>query len=253
MKVGIGAAAYISNDEHFRLAKETIESIKSTEHEIEFCFVVNFLGKKEYREYLESIGTVLDNIENIVSRSWNRSIDFLLDRGCDYVIVPNLDLVFKSNLVDNLVKFAEDSKDKFILWTAMPWGELESLEEALEYDNAPETPHFSCFMVDHRLFEMVGEFDENFKAAYNEDLDMHYRIKLVGQIAVGYEGARFFHQGGGSRTIKSDPELERRNHITHDANNKYFVAKWGYKPPTASDEFTKDMYKYPFNDPEWSG
>lgn len=253
MKVGIGAAVYISNDIHLLYAKQTIDSIKSANHEIEFCFVVNFLGKSSYRTYLESVGTVLDNDENIVSRSWNRAIDLLLDHGCDYVIVPNLDLIFKSTLVDNLVDFAEATKDKFILWTALPWGDRESIEQAVEAEGSPETPHFSCFMIDRRLFEKVGRFDENFRAAYNEDLDMHYRIKLAGETAVGFEGARFFHQGGGSRTIQSDPDLLRRNYITHDANNKYFIAKWGYKPPTASDEFTKDMYKVPFNDPNWSG
>ena len=247
MKIGIGAAVYISNDVHLQFAKETIDSIKSKNHEIRFCFVVNYLAKASYREYLESVGTVLDNTENIVSQSWNKAINFLLYNGADYVVVPNLDLVFKSTLVDNLVDFAEQTKDNYILWTALPWGEKESIEEAIEGEGSPETPHFSCFMVDHRLFAKVGMFDENFKAAYNEDLDMHYRIKRKGETAVGYEGARFFHQGGGSRTIQSDPELLARNHITHDANDKYFVAKWGYKPPTADDAFTKDMYKYPFD------
>lgn len=250
MKVGIGAAVYISNDVHFQFAKETIESIKSAEHELEFCFVVNYLGKPEYREYLESVGTVLDNNENIVSRSWNRAITLLLAHGCQHVIVPNLDLVFKSTLVDRLTDFAE-SHPEFILVTALPWGEKESIEDAIEASGYPETPHFSCFMVDQRLFEKVGRFDENFTAAYNEDLDMHYRIKLAGEVAVGFEGARFFHQGGGSRTIKSDPVLEQRNHITHDANDKYFRAKWGYKPPTADDAFTKDMYRHPFDDPAY--
>lgn len=252
MKIGIGAAVYISNDVHLQYAKETIDSIKSQNHELQFCFVVNYLAKKEYREYLQSVGTVLDNYENIVSRSWNRAIDFLLYQGCDYVIVPNLDLIFKSNLVDNLVDFAEKTKDKYILWTALPWGEKESIEEAVEGEASPETPHFSCYMVDRRLFEKVGLFDENFKAAYNEDLDMHYRIKLAGEVAVGFEGARFFHQGGGSRTIQSDPELLSRNHITHNANDMYFKAKWNYKPPTADDAFTKDMFKYPFNDPDFT-
>lgn len=252
VKIGIGAAVYISNDEHLRFAKETIESIQSKEHELEFCFVVNYLAKAEYREYLESIGTVMDNNENIVSRSWNRAIEFLLDTECDYVIVPNLDLVFKSTLVDNLVRFSQGTPDEVVLWTALPWGELESIEEAVEGEGAPETPHFSCFMVDGELFRTVGKFDENFKAAYNEDLDMHYRIKLAGKVALGFEGARFFHQGGGSRTIKSDPVLERRNHITHNSNDIYFRAKWGYKPPTADDAFTKDMYKYPFNTPDYT-
>jgi GT2 family glycosyltransferase len=251
MKVGIGAAVYISNEEHFQFAKETIESVKSADHELIFCFVINFVAKREYRDWLNAHGIVLDNTENIVSRSWNRAIETLITDGCDYVIVPNMDLVFKSNLVDNLVKFA-DAHPEFILWTALPWGEKESIEEAVEGEGFPETPHFSCFMVDRRLFERIGKFDENFRAAYDEDIDMHYRIKLAGETAVGWEGARFFHQGGGSRTIKSDPDLERRNHITHDANDKYFIAKWAYKPPTADDAFTQGMYKHPFNDPNYT-
>lgn len=246
MKVGIGYAAYFSKPEHFRYARETLDSVKSAEHEISFCGVVNYCNHHEYIDYLESKGKVLTNHENNVSLAWNRSMDYLLDNGCDYVIVPNLDIVFKSNLVDNLVRYADSNKSDVLLWTALPWGELASLEEAIENDYAPETPHFSCFMVDGRLRKIVGGFDENFVPAYNEDIDMHWRIVLAGYKAVGYEGARFFHYG--SRTIKEDPVLLEENHITHDRNNKYFTRKWGYKPPTATDPFhTDQMYRTPFN------
>lgn len=246
MRIGIGYASYMSNDIHFDYAQQTLESVKSQTHEIMFCGVVNYHSKREYTEYLQSKGTVLFNPENNVSMSWNKAIHQLVKEGCDYVIVPNLDIVFKSTLVDNLVRYAEKSAEDIILWTALPWGELESLEEALEYDNAPETPHFSCYMVDSRLFKQVGEFDENFRPAYNEDIDMHWRIVLNGYKAIGYEGARFYHYG--SRTIKSDDALLEQNHMTHDSNNKYFERKWAYKPPTATDPFhTEKMYRTPFN------
>lgn len=246
MKIGLGYAAYISNDTHFDFAKETLDSVQSKEHEVVFCGVANLLSDPKYVDYLESKGTLLFNPENNVSMAWNRSVRHLIANGCEYVIVPNLDIVFKSTLVDNLVRYAEKTKEEYILWTAMPWGELESLEEALEYENSPETPHFSCFMVDRRLFSTVGEFDEEFRPAYNEDLDMHWRIKLGGGMAVGYEGARFYHHG--SRTIQSDPDLLQRNHITHDLNNQYFIRKWGDKPPTAADPFlTEKMFRTPFD------
>ena len=245
MKVGIGYAFYGSNQAHFDYAKETLDSIKSAEHELMFCGVINYSARGEYDAYLRGKGMVINNPENNVSMAWNRSIRELLSAGCQYVIVPNLDLVFKSNLVDKLVGFAETHKE-YILWTALPWGELESIEQATEVENAPETPHFSCFMVDHRLFDEVGEFDENFRPAYNEDIDMHWRIFLANQKAVGYEGARFYHHG--SRTIKSDPALLERNHVTHDLNNKYFVRKWGFKPATGNDPFNLEkMYSTPFN------
>lgn len=245
MKIGIGYAAYISNDEHFKFAVETLESVRSEDHDLSFCGVLNLASRSEYEDYLKSKGTVLLNPENNVSMGWNRAIKFLLSQGCNYVIVPNLDIVFKSDLVDNLVSFAQRNPGPLI-WTAMPWNDLPTLEEAVENDFAPETPHFSCFMVDHRLFQFVGEFDEMFRPAYNEDLDMHWRIVLEGYTAVGYEGARFFHHG--SRTIHSDPQLLEQNHITHDRNNKYFIRKWGDKPATAADPFlTEKMYRSPFN------
>lgn len=245
MKVGIGYAAYISNDTHYAFARETLASIKSAEHELKFCGVVNLATKDEYVSYLEAKGTVLHNPENNVSMAWNRAIIHLLNEGCDYVIVPNLDVVFKSTLVDNMVRQAESHRN-FILWTALPWNDLISIEEAVEVEGWPETPHFSVFMVDKRLFSKVGKFDENFRPAYNEDLDMHWRIVLAGEKAVGYEGARFFHHI--SRTIHSDPNLLQLNHTTHSRNDQYFIAKWGDKPGTAADPFlTEKMYRTPFN------
>jgi GT2 family glycosyltransferase len=236
----------MSNDQHLDYAKQTLDSITSSEHEIVFCGVNNFSAKREYIDYLQSKGTVIENPDNNVSMAWNRAIDTLLKQGCEYVIVPNLDIVFRSTLVDNLVHFAEDHKDGILIWTALPWNDLPTLEQANETPEFPETPHFSCFMVDARLFDIVGQFDENFRPAYNEDLDMHWRIVLAGYRAVGFEGARFFHYG--SRTIKSDPRLEEENHISHDRNNKYFARKWGYKPATAADPFlTEQMYRTPFD------
>lgn len=246
MKIGIGYAIYCSNDTHMDYAKETLESVKSAKHEIEFCGAINYTSKQWYDDYFRTKGHVLTNPENNVSMAWNRTSAYLLEKGCDYVIVPNLDLVFKSDMVDNLVEFAEEHKQDILLWTALPWNDLPTLEQADETPNAPETPHFSCFMIDNRLFDIVGDFDDNFRPAYNEDLDMHWRIVLAGYKAVGYEGARFFHYG--SRTIHSDPVLLQANHKSHDANDKYFVRKWGDKPPTAADPFlTEKMFRTPFD------
>src|SRR3990167_2983719 len=117
MKVGIGYAAYCSNDTHFDYAKQTLESIKSADHEIVFCGANNFTSKINYDEYFASKGTFLINPDNNVSMAWNRTARKLFEAGCDYVIIPNLDVVFRSTLVDNLVRFAETTnKSSIILW-----------------------------------------------------------------------------------------------------------------------------------------
>lgn len=245
MKIGVGFATYLNNDAHFELAKETIESIRS-KHDLKLEFAINKISSATYMEYLEDVGTVTVNDDNIVSMGWNRVIRDLLDVGCKYVIVPNLDVVFNIDTVDNLVAFAEAHPD-FILWTATQWPDRD-IESAEIEDTFHPHPHFSAFMVDHRLLEQVGPFDENFRPAYNEDLDMHWRIRLAGYEAMATNTAKFFHHG--SQTILHDEALRVQNNLTHYANDQYFVHKWGYKPPTANDEFTAEMYRFPFNDPE---
>jgi hypothetical protein len=78
VKIGVAYAAYMSNDEHLKYAKETLESVKSAEHEIVFCGVLNFSAKTEYTDYLRSKGMLLENPENNVSMAWNKAIAYLL-------------------------------------------------------------------------------------------------------------------------------------------------------------------------------
>lgn len=249
MKIGVGFATFISNDELMSYARQTYESAVSQEHELDFAFAINGLGKFDYLQELEKVGTIVPNDENCVSKAWNNIIRELLGRGCRYVIVPNLDIIFKSDAIDRLVGYAEVDRSR-ILWTATQW-EDRNIEDAQTEESVNDHPHFSCFMVDERLLDHVGPFDENFRPAYNEDLDMHWRIRLAGYSAVGYNGAKFFHYG--SRTINCDPNLMQKNMVTHGRNDRYFIRKWGYKPPTANDPFTDSMYRYPFNQPNLVG
>ena len=214
VNIGIGAAAYVSTPQHVELARATLDSISSAQHNLQFCFHLNSPPDEAVVSFLSSYGHVHVNDENNVSRAWNRSIDCLL-KTADYVLVPNLDIVIKDGSIDALVAHAESNREP-ILWTMANWhylhrdGENPGLDEAPLHDNAVPHPHFSCFMVDERLFAEVGPFDENIKPAYNEDLDMHWRIRLAGYEAVQYEGARFFHVGSG--TIRNDP-------TSHDSPN----------------------------------
>ena len=256
MKIGVAAAVYITNERLFEFAKETLDSISSEEHEIITCGWMNAPLLPEYEGPFTARGHLHPNDDNNVSRAWNRGIDCLLRQEADYVFVPNLDIVVQAGALDRLVEAATKNVDP-ILMTMANWHyrwntpEAPGIDEAPVHDNWVPYPHFSAFMVDHRLFEEVGPFDENFRPAYNEDLDMHWRIRRAGKEALQYEGARFYHHG--SRTIGEDNELRNKNEHSHAALNAYFVQKWGYKPPTANDPFTDGMFLYPFNDPSRVG
>lgn len=256
MKIGIGYAAWITKDSLLDFAVKTLESITSEEHELVFCGFRNSPMPQHYIEALDRFGHTHENNENNVSRAWNRSIHHLLAEGCRYVFVPNLDILLQPGALDELVAAAGRYPEP-VLWTMANWHYLEDdgvnpgIRHAPKHDHTQPYPHFSAFMVDQRLFEEVGPFDEDLKPAYNEDIDMHWRIRLAGHDAVQYEGARFYHHG--SRAIMEDQALAGRNNVTHAANNAYFVEKWGYKPPTADDAFTKDMFRHPYNDPSRDG
>lgn len=252
MKIGIAAAVYATQNDHFKCAVETLESISSEEHELVWSFWLNAPLQEEWKAPFTARGGLHENDENNVSRAWNRGIADCLNQGADYVLVPNLDIVLQPGSLDKFVKAAHLQGDAPV-WTMANWHYRWDIDgnpgiaNAPLHDNWVPHPHFSCFMVDRHLFEDIGPFDENFKPAYNEDIDMHWRIKLAGKEALQYEGARFYHYG--SITIRSDLALSEANNVTHGMNNLYFTQKWGFKPATADDAFTDGMFRYPFNDP----
>lgn len=254
MKIGVALAIYETNEQHHKMAVETLDSISSEKHEIITCGWNNGPAlPEEWQRPFTARGHVHENDENNVSRAWNRGIECLLRvHECQYVFVPNLDIVLQPGALDRFVEAVSKRPDAE-LWTMANWHYRWDIDgnpgiaNAPIHDNWVPYPHFSAFMVDHRLFEEVGPFDEAFKPAYNEDIDMHWRIRLAGKEALQYEGARFYHYG--SITIRADPVLNEANNATHGLNNLYFTQKWGFKPATADDAFTDGMYHYPFNDP----
>jgi GT2 family glycosyltransferase len=249
MKIGVTYAVYITGDRLFDYAIESLKSIRSAKHELVFAGQLNAPISDEYRAALEEYGPLYDTGENCLARAWNMGINRLLREGCQYVFVPNLDIVVAPDAIDKLVTAARKERRAF-LWTMSPWGERETIDQAYGQGVIPH-PHFSAFMVNRKLFRVVGPFDEQFKAAYNEDLDMHWRIRLAGGEALQVLSAKFFHHG--SVTIHHDPTLNQTNPATHGRNDDYFRRKWSYKPPTADDPFTDKMFRYPFDDPSKVG
>lgn len=247
MKIGVAYVAYITNEELMQLARETLASITSEQHKLVFEGWLNHEIAPEYRKELERYGKVYDNDENCLARGWNRGIESLLAKGCDYVFAPNLDIVLRPDSLDTLVAGAESRPD-FLLWTMAVRPDMEALLEGPTEDVWQPYPHFSAFMVNERTVETVGQFDENFKPAYNEDLDYHWRIHLAGFEAAHYEAARFYHYG--SATIKLDEKRREQNGESHTRNDFYFTQKWGRKPDTCCDEDYTGLYPYPYNNPD---
>jgi len=134
-------------------------------------------------------------------------------------------------------------------------GDLARLAAALEGNEGKHGVLYgnhgaSCFAITDACIERVGLFDENIFPAYLEDCDYSYRMKLLGVPALNMPGMLAIHGDGiqpsdttkGSRTIMSDPDLRRRNGVTHGNNFEYYRAKWG-------GNNGEEVYRTPFNNP----
>jgi len=259
MKIGITIPVYHANDLHADFTKQTIESIVSEGNELHIYLVVNysvtnFYPKVEDYYQHESIKSfkIIDNpLGNHVGGAWNQGIKMALKDGCEYVMVPNNDLIFHPKAIDKLVEFSTKHPE-FVLWTGSEWANprtIKNIPADMMADLFDEHPHFSCFTVNQKTIDTVGWFDEKLKMAYLEDGDYHYRILLSGNKAAKCNASKFYHYG--SRTIKVDEELNAKNRRSYEDNRAYILKKWGIdfhqracSPP---EDILKGGFKTPFN------
>lgn len=264
MKLIIGIAVYASDPLHLDFTEQTVKSIK-TKYDKEILLISNYV-KPNLKEDLENLAKkyncqLIENPDgNSVGGAWNIAITKAIidSAGPKYILLPNNDIVFKSDCIDNLVKFAEEHPDA-ILWTANTHDNLRTLEQAEINDSFDEHPHFSCFMMSvdgiNKLqkIEMgtkeprAGLFDLGYEAGYFEDNDMHNRILRARLKAYKTASAIFYHYG--SRTIKVDDEVFLKNKITYENNRQYFIRKWGFDPhnnPVENDDPIRFKFKEPF-------
>ncbi|MFM1847762.1 MAG: hypothetical protein RL417_1236 [Pseudomonadota bacterium] len=235
MKVALLVTPFFLSDRHVRIATETIASIKCS-HDLLTIAVVNAARSEKDLAIVRSHFKIIEmNDRNVLARAWNRGIRRALSEGARYVIVSNLDLVFHPYCLDNLVACAVENPEPLV-WCASRWNDRSTFPRAKLERRVVPGADWSCFMVDHRLFEQVGEFDERFEPAYLEDEDMSRRVSLAQGSMVTSRAALMLHQEAG--TIKGFLETplesvgpavdflkDLRKKIT--ANDERYIAKWG--------------------------
>lgn len=262
MKIAITFPVYINNEDHLYFTKQTIDSIQ-TRHDYEVFIIENYVNE-QYREKLNDIYSdhrisgYTNSYGNNVSAAWNYGIRLAFGRSIDTVLVPNNDIVFHPECIDNLVEFTKN--DEFVLWTALEHSSLRTLKTVKLDDSYDEHPGFSLFAVTKQGLEKLAEkergtkepepgfFDPAYKKAYFEDNDIHTRILKNGLKAGKTASAKYYHFG--SRTIKVDDQLNTNNYVSYETNRQYFKKKWGFDPhdnPLTNEQKKNEGYQRPFN------
>lgn len=242
-KVGILTVPYITTPKHLDLSLASLMSFKAPQ-EIELInmAVVNKIQSDRHVKILRPYYDIwVLNTTNNLSKAWNHGIKELLNQGCEYVLIPNLDVELREDTIPRLVSFAKAHPD------AMIWSATECSKEELKIpleenpDSKVTSLNFSCFMVNSNLPKEIGLFDEQFQV-YHGDNDIHRRIVLAGKHAWGSNTAKFYHYS--SATIKEsvDPaamELTNGSSLTRDK----YIAKHGGNPG-------EEVFEHPYDDPE---
>ena len=180
-------------------------------------------------------------------RSVNFGVKHFLDKGYDYVLVLNNDIVLHQSAIWRLVERMEKGGVSMVTCLDATGecgrdpAKLHGLDDK-EKEACPETPNpcFSAFMVNRECWSKVGEFDEAFFPAYYEDNDYHYRMNLLGQLAITYPPAMFFHWGSATQM----EALGGYRRLTDSANqHAVYIRKWGGDPG-------KEVYTSPYGNQE---
>jgi len=245
-KVAVVTVPFIRNFDQYLFMVETVASLRRnrTEHELDLIAIVNRIeDNRQAESWIEKNFDYAEaNDRNIVARAWNKGIKIGFSRGASYCLVINLDITFHSSFVQNLVSFAQAQPDA-IAWSGESWNNLLTLESAPLVGEANKGLEFCAFLVDQRLPNLVGPFDEDFEPAYHEDADMAYRVSLKGLTMLRTPTAPFFHFENityQSAIMQCDePYIEKfKNSV--EATRGLYERKWGGPPG-------QELFRIPYN------
>ena len=118
-----------------------------------------------------------------------------------------------------------------IIWsdgTGMNYGRgRDAGDPAYRYRREVDYCSGACLLVDRRLFETVGGFDECFAPGYYEDTDLCFSLRSQGHVVLYEPGARVVHHEGATFGTEEVPGTS----TTHTKSGQHlnrllFQAKW---------------------------
>ncbi len=173
-----------------------------------------------------------------LSEAWNLGIrEALKDPECEYIFIPNNDVIFHKTTIDNLIESIDKLGYAMVtgnnVQPEMPLASMQMRDEwgDWDHDSRPiqswidEGPDFSCFLIKRDFTAKYGYFDENFKPAYCEDQDMHIRLNRAGANAKRMSRAPYYHIA--SQTLAGNSNIAPEIYAGHEKNKGYYRSKWG--------------------------
>ena len=199
-----------------------ISTLKTIPHYVETIGVSNRL----FSIFLKDKFTFfLQNDKNCLSKAWNMGLRYAFNElAYDYVLVTGLDQLYPYEYFQKIEKEIEANKgDRIYAGSPNTPNKQEGTHKITHGDGA-----FSSFLISKKLFEKIGDFDENFIPAYFEDNDYIEKMLQLDVDGVIDHDNTYHHVVQG--TIKTGNEIRKKYPEFMQKNLEYFKKKWGKVP-----------------------
>ena len=129
---------------------------------------------------------LISNSTNLgVAKAWNQGLKSVM-KLCRYFLVVNNDILFDKDCIDILLKI---SKERDCLTSAFHETKKEGEDLGI---------FWSCFLLNKKIIDKVGLFDEFFWPARGEDSDMNFRLDYYGIKYIRPYTANVIHEHNGT-------------------------------------------------------
>ncbi|SDZ05049.1 Glycosyltransferase, GT2 family [Lysobacter sp. yr284] len=223
----VGVVLYRNSDEELRRLEASIRNeVKSNpDYRVEWAYFAN--DAENLPRYRALLGDRVEAADDGANLGFGRAHNHLM-RACfaeDRLYVgANPDGYFTPGCLRALMDFSDYHGDHAL---------VEAMAAPIDHPKwhdpvTLDTPWVSgaCFALPRRLWNEVGGFDERIHL-YCEDVDLSWRVRLIGGLLKICPSARFVHDVTPRFDAAVDEERERARRCSMLAGGYYLARKWG--------------------------
>jgi GT2 family glycosyltransferase len=201
--------------------RECIESaLKVNQPDFKLLLVDNASDDGSFQKITQEfphIETLVLEENRGVSGGYNAGLKYAFDKGADYIVLSNNDIVFANDFLSELITLIEKNKNIGIAvpktfnyykttWLAGIGGRWRRFPPSVKMIgvNTPDSKHFNaeleleyaisaCFLVTKELINDIGYFDTGYYF-YNDDWDFSIRARNAGYLIKLQPTAHIWHK-----------------------------------------------------------
>lgn len=234
------------------LTKQMVDSIRSF-HNYD-VLVIDNKSTDGTVEWLEEQGIEFISKELSVPEAWNLGMKEAYNRGYDYCLLCNNDIVLSASYIDTIVDVAKRRKSYVVTGNVLTKDDMEHQnlsEQTHDVEKEIETMvagDYSALLVSRECIKKIGKFNEVFGPRYQSDEDHLLRLRLAGKSIMKTYKTVFYHLLGA--VVMKSEETKKQHEVDWVRNVALFKEIWKVDPYVERNKLASLGYIKEKN-PDW--